>query len=225
MESLIKQLINYAIATLGFSVAVNALGFDPTTVADGIELMGVLPSFASREVLSDLVSALLLLPTYNERVMLGRNPKVFTSRIINNTACLIRHGKLEAWVGYDTHLKLAVATVCDAAGKVDGVPTEPAAAVRADDLGQSDVVLEITFWTDLRHTDGKNTALAVREAVAAAFPEASKPAGTGCAIAADEADREVAEALELFEQCRLSAPGYSIRRLSRSVGCPARHST
>lgn len=202
IESLIKQLTYYAILALGFFVAVDALGFDPTTVAAGIGLTGVVLGFALRDVLSNFVSGLLLLflrpfeigdqivigelegsverielratrlRAYDGRVMLVPNAEVFTSRIINNTADPVRRGKVEAWVGYDTDLKLAVETACDAAGRAEGVLDSPAPAVRVDELGQDDVVLEITFWTDSRRADYKNTASAVRKAVVQAFKEA-----------------------------------------------------
>lgn len=202
VESLIKQLTYYAILSLGFFVGVDALGFDPTTVATGIGLTGVVLGFALRDVLSNFVSGLLLLflrpfeigdqivigelegsverielratrlRAYDGRVMLVPNAEVFTSRIINNTADPIRRGKVEAWIGYDTDLKLAVRTACDAAGRAEGVLDNPATAVRVDELGQDDIVLEITFWTDSRRADYKNTASAVREAVVEAFKEA-----------------------------------------------------
>jgi small conductance mechanosensitive channel len=205
VESLIKQLTYYAILALGFFVAVDALGFDPTTVAAGIGLTGVVLGFALRDVLSNFVSGLLLLilrpfeigdqivvgelegsverielratrlRAYDGRVMLVPNAEVFTSRIINNTADPVRRGKVEAWIGYDADLRLAVETACTAAGQAEGVMDTPAPAVRVDELGQDDIVLEVTFWTDSRRADYKNTASTVREAIVSAF----KAAGLG----------------------------------------------
>ena len=202
VESLIKQMTYYAILAVGFFVAVDALGFNPTTVAAGIGLTGVVLGFALRDVLSNFVSGLLLLMlrpfqigdqivigelegsverielratrlrAYDGRVMLVPNAEVFTSRIINNTADPVRRGKVEAWIGYDSDLMLAVKTACQAAAKAEGVLDSPAPAVRVDELGQDDIVLEITFWTDSRRADYKNTASAVREAVVGAFKEA-----------------------------------------------------
>ena len=202
VESLIKQLTYYAILALGFFVAVDALGFDPTTVAAGIGLTGIVLGFALRDVLSNFVSGLLLLilrpfeigdqivvgelegsvekielratrlRAYDGRVMLVPNAEVFTSRIINNTADPLRRGKVEAWIGYDTDLKAAVQTACDAASQAEGVLDTPAPAVRINELGQDDVALEVTFWTDSRRADYKNTASAVREAIVSAFKDA-----------------------------------------------------
>ncbi|RPI14876.1 MAG: mechanosensitive ion channel family protein, partial [Lysobacterales bacterium] len=105
-------------------------------------------------------------------VMLVPNAEVFTSRIINNTADPLRRGKVEAWIGYDTDLKAAVQTACDAASQAEGVLHTPAPAVRVNELGQNDIALEVTFWTDSRRADYKNTASAVREAIVSAFKEA-----------------------------------------------------
>ncbi len=199
VESLVKQLTYYAILALGFFVALDTLGFEPTTVAAGIGLTGVVLGFALRDVLSNFVSGLLLLflrpfeigdqivvgelegsverielratrlRAYDGRVMLVPNAEVFTSRIINNTADPIRRGKVVAWLGYDADLQRAVQAACEAAREADGVLKEPPPAVRIEELGQDDIVLEITFWTDSRRSDYKNTASAVRQAIIRSF--------------------------------------------------------
>ena len=61
---------------------------------------------------------------------------------------------------------------CDAAGTAPGVLRDPSPAVRIEELGQDDIVLEVTFWTDSRRSDFKNTASAVRIALVRAFCEA-----------------------------------------------------
>lgn len=199
VESLIKQLSYYAILAVGFFVAVDALGFDPTTVAAGLGLTGIVLGFALKDILSNFVSGLLLLTlrpfeigdqivvgdpegnverielratrlrAYDGRVMLVPNAEVFTSRIINNTADPVRRGKVEAWLGYDVDLQLATEVACRAAGEAEGVLREPPPAVRIDNLGVDDLVLEITFWTDSMRSDFKNTASAVRRAVVEGF--------------------------------------------------------
>lgn len=202
MESLIKQLTYYAILALGFFVAVDALGFDPTTVAAGLGLTGVVLGFALKDVLSNFVSGLLLLAlrpfeigdqivigdlegaverielratrlrAYDGRVMLVPNAEVFTARLVNNTADPVRRGKITAWVGYDADLRAAVEAALGAAAKASGVLENPSPAVRVDDLGQDDIALEITFWTDSQRSDYKNTASAVRSSVVEAFRDA-----------------------------------------------------
>lgn len=56
-----KQLTYYAIITLGFFVAADALGFDPSTVAAALGLPGLVLGFALKDILSNFVSGLLLL--------------------------------------------------------------------------------------------------------------------------------------------------------------------
>ncbi|MDQ3471910.1 MAG: mechanosensitive ion channel family protein [Pseudomonadota bacterium] len=202
VESLIKQLTYYAILALGFFVALDALGFNPTTVAAGIGLTGVVLGFALRDVLSNFVSGLLLLMlrpfeigdqivigdlegsverielratrlrAYDGRVLLVPNAEVFTSRIINNTADPIRRGKVQAWIGYDVDLKRAAEAARDAVRGAPGVLEVPEPVVRVDELDRDDIILEITFWTDSRRADYKNTASFVRAAIIAGFKAA-----------------------------------------------------
>jgi hypothetical protein len=47
--------------------------------------------------------------------------------------------EVEAWIGYDTDLKAAVQTACDAASQAEGVLDTPAPAVRVNELGQDDI--------------------------------------------------------------------------------------
>lgn len=113
------------------------------------------------------------LRAYDGRVMLVPHAEVFTSRIVNNTADPLRRGKVEARVGYDSDLRLAVATAHQAAIQADGVLEQPVPLVRVDDLGPDDIRLEITFWTDSRRADYKNTAAAVRSGIVEAFKQAA----------------------------------------------------
>lgn len=195
VESLIKQLSYYAIIALGFFVAVDALGFDPGTVAAGLGLTGIVLGFALKDILSNFVSGLLLLPlrpfrigdqivvgdlegsverielratrlrAYDGRVMLVPDAEVFTSRIVNNTADPVRRGSVDVRVGYDADLRAAVAAVDGATRGAEGVLAHPPPVVRLDELGIDDMRVQATFWTDSRRADFKNTASAVREAI------------------------------------------------------------
>lgn len=205
VESLIKQLTYYAILALGFFVAVDALGFDPSTVAAGLGLTGIVLGFALKDILSNFVSGLLLLTlrpfkigdqivigelegsverielratrlrAYDGRVMLVPNAEVFTSRIVNNTADPVRRGSVGVWLGYDADLRKAVTAIETATRAAKGVLETPPPVVRLDDLGADDLFVEVTFWTDSRRADFKNTGSAVREAVLDAFKAAQVP--------------------------------------------------
>lgn len=195
VESLVKQFAFYAIITVGFFVAVDALGFDPTTVAAGLGLSGLVLGFALKDILSNFVSGLLLLAlrpfrigdqivvgdlegsvekielratrlrAYDGRVMLVPNAEVFTSRIVNNTADPLRRGAVDLWLGYDVDVSRALEIIRTAAMNAPGVLDTPPPAVRIDALGQDDIRVEVTFWADSQRSDYKNTAAAVRAAI------------------------------------------------------------
>lgn len=213
VESLIKQLTYYAILALGLFVSLDALGFDPTTVAAGLGLTGIVLGFALKDILSNFVSGLLLLTlrpfkigdqivvgelegsverielratklrAYDGRVMLVPNADVFTSRIINNTADPVRRGTVGIWLGYEIDLRAALDTIRTATEGAPGVLSTPAPQVRVEELGQEDLLLETTFWTDSRRSDFKNTASAVRQSVVLAV------AGAGIALPDPDARR------------------------------------
>lgn len=202
IESLIKQLSYYAILALGFFVALDALGFDPSTVAAGLGLTGIVLGFALKDILSNFVSGLLLLTlrpfkigdqivvgelegsverielratklrAYDGRVMLVPNADVFTSRIINNTADPVRRGSVCVWLGFDVDLHVALGAIRSAAQGAEGVLGRPAPQVRIENLGQDDILVETTFWTDSRRSDFKNTASAVRQSILEALSRA-----------------------------------------------------
>jgi small-conductance mechanosensitive channel len=201
-ESLIKQVIYYAIVAVGLIVAVDALGFEPQTVVTGLGLTGLALGFALKDIISNFVSGILILSlrpfdlgdqivvgstegsverielratmirTYDGRVALVPNAEVFTSRIINNTAHPIRRGSVTAYLGYEEDLGLAIRTLVTAVHRAEGVSTDRSGEVRVKDLGKDSILLEATFWTDSRRSDFSETACNVRRAIVAALVDA-----------------------------------------------------
>jgi len=68
------------------------------------------------------------------------------------TTSPVRRGKFIARVGLEVDLR-QVAAVGEAARAADGVLDEP--VVRVADLGQDDIGLEVTFWTDSSRPDSR----------------------------------------------------------------------
>jgi small-conductance mechanosensitive channel len=198
-ESLVKQVIYYAIVAIGLIVAVDALGFEPQTVITGLGLTGLALGFALKDIISNFVSGILILSlrpfdlddqivvgstegsverielratqirTYDGRVALVPNAEVFTSRIINNTAHPIRRGSVVLHLGYDEDLDRAIRALFAAVPQAAGVTADRPGSVRVQELGPDDIVLEATFWTDSRRSDFNDTASAVRSAIVATF--------------------------------------------------------
>lgn len=202
VENLIKQVAYYAVWALGLIVAADALGFDPQTVITGLGLTGLALGFALKDIISNFVSGILILVlrpfelgdqivvgetegsverielratqirNYDGRVVIVPNADVFTSRITNNTANPVRRGSVEMFIGYDADLRTAIRIVETAAQTADGTLDEPKASVRVRELGASDIVLEVRFWTDSRRSDFVATTSNVRENVIAKLKEA-----------------------------------------------------
>jgi small-conductance mechanosensitive channel len=205
VENLIKQIVYYAIWLLGILIAINALGFDPQTVATGVGLTSLALGFALQDILSNFVSGLLILVlrpfqlgdqiiigdtegsverielrateirTYDGRVILVPNAELFTSRVTNNTAAPVRRGSIEVFLGYDADLNHAMTVMLEAVRTTEGVLNEPAVSLRIRDLGQDDIVIELRFWTDSRRSDFLATSSNVRKNVALAMKEAAIP--------------------------------------------------
>lgn len=201
VENLIKQVAYYAIWSLGIIVAIDALGFDPQTVATGLGLTGLALGFALRDILSNFVSGILILllrpfeigdqiivgdtegnverielratqiRTYDGRVILVPNAELFTSRVTNNTAAPVRRGTVLLYLGYDADLDLATDVIQSAVQSSDGVLDSPPASVRIRELGQSDITVDARFWADSRRSDFVATASSVRRAIVAALDE------------------------------------------------------
>lgn len=198
-ESLIEQVIYYAIIAIGLIVAIDALGFEPQTVVTGLGLTGLALGFALKDIISNFVSGILILSlrpfdlgdqiavgategtverielratqirTYGGRIALVPNAELFTSRIINNTAHPIRRGQVTVMLGYDEDLDRGIRAVLAALARSDGVSPERGGAVRIAELGPDDIELEASFWTDSRRSDFSETASNVRRAIVEAF--------------------------------------------------------
>lgn len=205
VENLIKQIAYYAIWTLGLVVTVDALGFNPQTVATGLGLTGIALGFALKDIISNFVSGLLILllrpfqigdqivvgPTegtveritlratemraYDGRIVLVPNAEVFTSRVTNNTADPVRRGSVDLFLGYDADLREAAQVIDRAMQSAEGVLADPPASVRVRDLGPDDIRIEARFWTDSRRSD----FLATQSAVRFALIDALRQAGIG----------------------------------------------
>jgi small-conductance mechanosensitive channel len=194
-------------STFFLIIAAGALGVSPQGLVTGLGLTGLVLGFALKDILSNFVSGLLILAlrpfkigdqivvgetegaverielratqirTYDGRVALVPNAEVFTSRIVNNTADPIRRGTVAIRAGYDVDLNVALPVLRDAAASAPGVIERPV-SIRVEDLGADDIKLDVSFWSDSRRSDFKDTSSAVRtrlldamSAAGIAFPQ------------------------------------------------------
>lgn len=196
LENLIKQIAYYSIILLGIVIAAGALGFSPQALVTGLGLSGLVLGSALKDILSNFVSGLLILALrpfklgdqivvgdaegaverielratqirmYDGRVALLPNADVFTSRIVNNTADPVRRGNVRVALAYDADLQRLLPVFRDAAQTVSGVLERPV-TVRLDALGPDELELDVSFWTDSRRSDFKDTCSEVRQRLVA----------------------------------------------------------
>ena len=199
VENLLKQIAYYAVWAIGILVAADALGFEPGAVVTGLGLTGLALGFALKDIISNFVSGMLILAlrpfeigdeivvgategavqrielrateirTYDGRLVLVPNAELFTSRVTNNTAAPVRRTSVDVPVGYGTDLTLAEEALLAAAAGVPEVLPAPPPSVRFRELGPSDILLELRFWTDSRRADLLATTSAVRSRVVETF--------------------------------------------------------
>jgi small-conductance mechanosensitive channel len=198
----VQQFAYYAVWAVGFMVMFTAVGLDPQAVVTGLGLTGVALGFALKDILSNLVSGMLVLlmrtfeigdqivvgptegtverielrathiRTYDGRLVLVPNAEVFTSRVTNNTESPSRRATVDIHLDYQADVPRAMSVVLEAMRAVSGVDAEPAPSMRLRELTANGLHLEARFWTDSQRTDYMNTAAAVRLAAVRALKEA-----------------------------------------------------
>ena len=199
IESLIKQTIYYSIWLIGLVIAIHAMGFDPATAVAALGLTGLALGFALKDILSNLVSGVLMLAlrpfkigdqivvgetegaverirlrathirTYDGRLVLVPNAELFTSRVTNNTASPQRRTTIDVPVGYGTEPSLALRVAREAADSAPGVIANPEPLARLQLLGESDMIISVQFWSDSTRSDVVTTAAEVRRAIVEGF--------------------------------------------------------
>jgi small-conductance mechanosensitive channel len=195
LRNLVVEILYYTVWVIGFLVALDAMGFNPQTFVTGIGLTGVALGFALKDIVSNLVSGLLIqairpfeigdeivvgategrvdaidlrathIRAYDGRLVLVPNGEVFTSRVTNNTAAPLRRGSVDVRVGYREDVSNVLALLRDTAQNTPGVAADPPAYAQIGELNPADVQMEVRFWTDSRRADFITTSCNVRTAV------------------------------------------------------------
>ncbi len=199
---LVTQLPYYIVWGMGFVVALDSMGVNLEAAATAFGLGGVAVGFALKDILSNLVSGMLILAmqpfeigdqivigetegtveqielratqirTYDGRLVLVPNGEVFTSRITNNTASPVRRASVYVYLGYKEDYGRALKAILNAVRQVPGVAVTPAPSMRLRDLSPTGLQIEARFWTDSHRTNLMNTASAARIAILRALNDA-----------------------------------------------------
>ena len=194
-RNLVRQVSYYAVWAVGVVIALDVLGVNAQALVTGLGLGSVALGFALKDVISNLVSGLLILVmhtfeindqiivgetegtverievrathirTYDGRLVLLPNGEVFMSRVTNNTASPLRRASVFVYLDYRQDLERVMSIICETVAGVRGVAADPAAVMRLHDLTPENLQIESRFWTDSRRTDFMNTVSAVRIAI------------------------------------------------------------
>jgi small-conductance mechanosensitive channel len=202
VRMLVTQLPYYFVWAAGFIVTLDAIGVNLQAAVTALGLGGVAIGFALKDILSNLVSGVLILAmrpfeigdqivvgdtegtveqielrateirTYDGRLVLVPNGEVFTSRITNNTASPVRRASVDVYLGYKEDFERALTLILDTVRSVPGVVESPAPSMRLRELTEDGLHLEARFWADSHRTNLMNTASAARIAILRALREA-----------------------------------------------------
>ena len=199
---LVTQVTYYLVWAVGFSVALDAVGVNLQSAVTALGLGSVAIGFALKDILSNLVSGILILVmhpfeigdeivigdtegtveeiefratyirTYDGRLVLVPNGEVFTSRITNNTASPLRRASVYVHLGYKENTGRALSTILDTVRLLPEAAATPPPSMRLLDLHPNCIQVEARFWTDSRRTNLMNAASAARVAILQALKEA-----------------------------------------------------
>lgn len=198
------RLVGWTIFGLGvtFGITVAFPSIDPVDVIAGLGVASIAAGFAFQDVLSNLLSGLLLITrqpfvagdqiqvgdhegavegitiretaitTFQGRRVLIPNRDVYQSAIVIQTAHPAVRTDLTVGCSYGDDLELAASTALHAAQRCDGVLHEPAPEAFFCEFGESSINLELRVWSDPHEVEILHTQHRVVMAVKAAFDEA-----------------------------------------------------
>jgi len=202
IRMLVTQVSYYLVWAIGFIVALDAFGLNLQSVVTALGLGSVAIGFALKDILSNLVSGVLILAmrpfeigdqivigetegtverielratqirTYDGRLVLVPNGEIFTSRITNNTAADVRRTSVDVYLAYKEDSERASSVILDAVRSVPGVADTPAPSLRLREFSPACLQFEARFWADSRRSNLMNTASAVRIEILRALKDA-----------------------------------------------------
>lgn len=183
MLQLIFLLTRWTLIIVGTILALDQVDFDVTGFIAGIGVAGFTIGFALQDIAKNFISGLLLLyrQPFNlgERVKIGDyigqvkeinvrdtvietlegelviipNREVFENPIVNLTHTRFRRREVMIGLGYEEEVERAMKIFFDAIKIIPGVESDPGPTVRAEELGDSVLVLKAQFWVDQQAND------------------------------------------------------------------------
>jgi small-conductance mechanosensitive channel len=166
---------------LALTIAVPS--FEPAELIGLLGISSVAIGFAFRDILENFLAGLLILltdpfkindqivvdgyegtvediqmratyvRTYDNRLVVIPNAKLFTGTVTVNTAYAHRRSEYDVGIGYEGDIAAAQELMLRVMKNIEGVQTEPEPDAIMMEMGDSAIVIRVRWWTDARITD------------------------------------------------------------------------
>jgi small-conductance mechanosensitive channel len=166
---------------LALTIAVPS--FEPAELIGLLGISSVAIGFAFRDILENFLAGLLILltdpfkindqivvdgyegtvediqmratyvRTYDNRLVVIPNAKLFTGTVTVNTAYAHRRSEYDVGIGYESDIAAAQELMLRVMKNIEGVQTEPEPDAIMMEMGDSAIVIRVRWWTDARITD------------------------------------------------------------------------
>jgi small-conductance mechanosensitive channel len=200
---LIFMVTRWTVIIFGTVMALAQVDFDVTGFIAGLGIAGFTIGFALQDIAKNFISGLLLLyrqpfnigdyvmvsdfsgtvkeinvrdtvvQTLDGELVIIPNTAVFENPILNYTHSHLRRSKVVIGLGYEEDVNQSVEIFLNAIKNVPGVEGEPEPIIRAEELGDSALIMSALFWVN----QDKNNLLNVHSKVVTAIKETSDKYG------------------------------------------------
>jgi small conductance mechanosensitive channel len=196
---LLSRVCYYSIITFGIITALSAAGLNVSALVAGLGLTGFVIGFALKDVLSNLVSGIMLLlyhpfrigdqikmgehegtiqtirmrdtvvRAYDGRSIIIPNTKLITEVVINNTSAKLVRESVIVGIAPDADVKEARELVLQVLEKIPAVAGRAERPVRVKSVDETSTQLEARFWFEPSEVNRIEIKNEIAEAVRQAF--------------------------------------------------------
>lgn len=196
---LLSRVYYYSIVIFGIITALSAAGLNVSALVAGLGLTGFVLGFALKDVLSNLVSGIMLLiyhpfrigdqirigehegtiqtirmrdtvvRAYDGRSIIIPNTKLITEVVINNTSAKLVRESVIVGVAPETDVKEARELILQVMEKIPAVAGRAETPVRVKNVDEASTQLEARFWFEPSHVNRIEIKNEIAEAIRQAF--------------------------------------------------------
>lgn len=199
---LLSRVYYYSIIIFGIITALSAAGLNVSALVAGLGLTGFVLGFALKDVLSNLMSGMMLLiyhpfrigdqirmgehegtiqtirmrdtvvQAYDGRSIIIPNTKLITEVVVNNTSAKLVRESLAIAIAPEADVKEARELILQVMEKIPAVTGRAERPVRVKNVDEASTQLEVRFWFDPRQVNRIEIKNEINGAVRQAFDRA-----------------------------------------------------